>query len=143
MSTRAFYYSRSGSYNESQGPTCGLGAGKTLHDRASVVRSSIRCFQRCRYVWSYRLLHRTRSTTWRRAVASLCTAVVSDEWPTTLALSCLPGVVEPPRTVASHCEHAADLRCAGSVLQPACPHVPPIFNGPPDVLQALDVVLVT
>jgi hypothetical protein len=33
-STRAFYSSRSDSYNESQGPTCGLGASKTLCCRA-------------------------------------------------------------------------------------------------------------
>jgi hypothetical protein len=33
-STRAFYSSRSGSYNESQGPTGGLEAGKTICCRA-------------------------------------------------------------------------------------------------------------
>jgi hypothetical protein len=41
MSTRVFYSSSSGSYNESQGPTGGLGAGKSLRDRAPVARSSI------------------------------------------------------------------------------------------------------
>jgi hypothetical protein len=39
-STRAFYTSRSGSYNESQGPTGGIGAGKTLCCRAPPARSS-------------------------------------------------------------------------------------------------------
>jgi hypothetical protein len=34
-SIRAFYSSRSGSYNEFQGSTAGLGAGKTLYCRAS------------------------------------------------------------------------------------------------------------
>jgi hypothetical protein len=40
-STRAFYSSSSGSYNESQCPTGGPGAGKVLHGRVAVVRSSI------------------------------------------------------------------------------------------------------
>jgi hypothetical protein len=39
-STRTFYNSRSGSYNEFQGTTAGLGAGKTLYCRAQPVRSS-------------------------------------------------------------------------------------------------------
>jgi hypothetical protein len=40
-STRAFYSSRSDSYNEFQGPTGGLKTGKTLRGMASVARSSI------------------------------------------------------------------------------------------------------
>jgi hypothetical protein len=35
----------------------------------------------------------------------------------------MPRVVESLRTVGSHCECAAGLRCAGPDLQPACPHV--------------------
>jgi hypothetical protein len=40
-STRTFYNSSLGSYNEPQGPTSGPGAGKTLHGRAPMARSSI------------------------------------------------------------------------------------------------------
>jgi hypothetical protein len=40
-STRAFYSSSSDSYNESQGPTGGPGAGKALRGRATVGRNSI------------------------------------------------------------------------------------------------------
>jgi hypothetical protein len=40
VSTRAFYSSRSDSYNKTQGPTGGLGAGKTLCSRTLMARSS-------------------------------------------------------------------------------------------------------
>jgi hypothetical protein len=39
-STWAFYSLRSGSYNETQGPTGGPGAGKTLCSRTLMARSS-------------------------------------------------------------------------------------------------------
>jgi hypothetical protein len=40
-SSRAFYSSSSGSYNEYQNPTGGLGTGKALRGRALVARSRI------------------------------------------------------------------------------------------------------
>jgi hypothetical protein len=40
VSTRAFYSSRSDSYNESQGSIGGLGAGKTLCCRAPPAKSN-------------------------------------------------------------------------------------------------------
>jgi hypothetical protein len=94
-STRAFYSSRSDSYNESQGPIGGLRAGKTLCCMAPPARSSKWCLQWRRYAWSCRLPHCTHSAVWRRAVASLGTVAVSDEWYIALAL-CYS------RTVATH-----------------------------------------
>jgi hypothetical protein len=87
-SIRAFYSSRSDSYNESQGPTGDLETGKTLCCRAPPARSSKWCLQRYGYARSCRLPHCTQSTVWHCAVASLVTVAVSDEWSITLALCC-------------------------------------------------------
>jgi hypothetical protein len=87
-STRAFYSSRLGSYNEFQGPTGGLGAEKTLCCRASPARSSKLCLQWHGYARSCRLLHSTRSAVWHHVVASLGTVAVPDEWSIALALCC-------------------------------------------------------
>jgi hypothetical protein len=59
VSTRAFYISRSGSYNESQGPTGGLKTDKTLCCRAQRlgVANDVFC---------------TASAAWSHPVSSLC-----------------------------------------------------------------------
>jgi hypothetical protein len=48
-----------------------------------------------------------------------------------IVVTWLPRVVEPLRTVATHCERAAGLRCVGAVLQSVWPHVLLAFNTPP------------
>jgi hypothetical protein len=76
---------------------------------------------------------------WRRDVESLGTIVALEEWSIVLVLHCSRTVAtylsvlpadEPLCIVATHCERAAGLRCAGAVLQSACPHVLLAFNGP-------------
>jgi hypothetical protein len=78
---------------------------------------------------------------WRRAIESLGTVATLKEWSIVLALhyshtvsTCLcylPRVVEPLGIVATHCERAAGLHCAGVVLQSAYPHILLVFNGSP------------
>jgi hypothetical protein len=57
---------------------------------------------------------------WRRVVGSLGTVAAR-----------LPRVIEPPRTVVTHCERAVGLRCTVTVLQSPCPHVLLAFNASP------------
>jgi hypothetical protein len=87
-SARTFYNSRPDSYNETQDPTCGPGAGKILCSRALMTRSSQWRLQQCGHVWSYRLPCCTWSAVWCRAVESLGTVAVPDEWSIVLTSHC-------------------------------------------------------
>jgi hypothetical protein len=69
---------------------------------------------------SPRHVARMHSVARRRVVRSLNTVAAR-----------LPKVVEPPRTMATHCEWAAGLRCTVAVLQPSCPRVSLAFNALP------------
>jgi hypothetical protein len=60
------------------------------------------------------------ATSLRRTVGSLDTVAAR-----------LPRVVEPLRSVTAYYMRAAGPRCAGAVLQSACPHVLLAFNAPP------------
>jgi hypothetical protein len=93
-----FYSSRTGSYNETQDPTGGLRAGKTLCSMTLMTKSSEWCIQRHGHAWSCRLPCCTRLVVWCRAVKSLGTVAVPDEWSIVLT---------------SHCSRTVD----------ACPHV--------------------
>jgi hypothetical protein len=125
-STQAFYSSSLDSYNESQGPTGGLGVGKTLCCRAPPARSSKWCIQRRVYVRSYRLPHCTLSAVWRHVVASLSTVVVHDKWSIAMAL-CYSRTVATRSTVMPaqscwtilHCGKPLWARCRPALCWPS------------------------
>jgi hypothetical protein len=88
MFFRAFYSSRLGSYNETEGPTGGPGADKTLYSRTLIARSNKRYLQQSGHALSCCLPRCTRSAVWCRAVESLGTVAVPDEWSIVSALHC-------------------------------------------------------
>jgi hypothetical protein len=64
------------------------GQVKPYGGRALMARGSKRCLQWHGHAWSCRLPRCTRSVVWRRAVESLGTVAVQDEWSIVLALHC-------------------------------------------------------
>jgi hypothetical protein len=83
VSTRTFYSSRSGSYNEIQGPT-----GKILCGRALIARVVNDVFNGVGHTRPCCLPRCTRLGVWRRAVESFGTVAVLDEWSIALVLYC-------------------------------------------------------
>jgi hypothetical protein len=113
MYTWAFYSLKSGRYNETQGSTGGIGAGKTLCSKTLMARTSKWCLQRREHPWSCRLPRYTRLAVWRRAVKLLNRVAVPNEWYIVLAPHC-------SRTVATylHVLHALTMMAASTSYRP-------------------------